>query len=297
MNEEMNQDGKQMEAYKALRTAQMEFQPIHLDKTAEVRGRSKGGNAYTYSYDYASLEAIYAATKPALHKHGFLIMQPCVVRYEPVMRYNEVADREYQALQAHVLARFELWHESGGLIAAPEMEMLAASTDPQAVGSAMTYAQRYQYSKFLGLTTESDDDGNRAEGNEAETGDRRPKSSGQAAGRKPGGAQGRGQEKGSQGGSQASSRKVKQVKDAKGKVRWIDGKCADHKYQADNGLINEGQFNDLVTALKQKNIPLQKWTEWLNRVYGVKFYDIRQEMLAGIEDVVYNRPGEIMEVS
>jgi hypothetical protein len=42
------------------------------------------------------------------------------------------------------------------------MPLNPVKSDPQALGSAITYARRYAYSAVLGLVTETDDDGNTA---------------------------------------------------------------------------------------------------------------------------------------
>ncbi len=53
-------------------------------------------------------------------------------------------------------------HESGEWIEYDPIRMKSVKTDPQAVGSAITYARRYALSAIFGITSDEDDDGNEA---------------------------------------------------------------------------------------------------------------------------------------
>ena len=54
-----------------------------------------------------------------------------------------------------------LMHDTGEFISS-FMELMPIKEEPQAQGSAITYARRYALSAILGLDTEADDDGNQA---------------------------------------------------------------------------------------------------------------------------------------
>src|SRR5262245_2714291 len=77
----------------ALAAAQGEFPPIPKDKTVTVETRT--GRSYTFSY--ATLDAILAACRPALTKHGLALSQQ--------LEYNGQAQ-----------LRTELRHADGGVI-------------------------------------------------------------------------------------------------------------------------------------------------------------------------------------
>jgi hypothetical protein len=117
---------------KALVGAQGEF-------TAVPRGSE---NPFFHS-SYADLATVVQAASPVLAKHGLAVSQ--------------FPSREDGA---PVLVTY-LLHESGQYIS-HSMPLTPTKSDPQAVGSAITYARRYAFSAVLGLVTEADDDGNAA---------------------------------------------------------------------------------------------------------------------------------------
>lgn len=53
-------------------------------------------------------------------------------------------------------------HESGEWIEYDPIKLKPVKNDPQAVGSAITYAKRYALSAIFGITSDQDDDGNEA---------------------------------------------------------------------------------------------------------------------------------------
>lgn len=53
-------------------------------------------------------------------------------------------------------------HESGEWIEYDPIKIKPVKNDPQAVGSAITYAKRYALSAIFGITSDQDDDGNEA---------------------------------------------------------------------------------------------------------------------------------------
>ena len=116
------------ELYTALIAAQAEFAAV--PKTAE--------NPF-FKSKYADLPAIMAVTGPVLAKHGLGVTMP-------------PGRGSIFARLIHISGQ---WQES-------EMDLLAIKTDPQAQGSAITYARRYAYCSVLGIVTEVDDDGNAA---------------------------------------------------------------------------------------------------------------------------------------
>lgn len=58
-----------------------------------------------------------------------------------------------------------VFHESGEYIEYPPLILKPENTKPQSIGSATTYAKRYALSAIFGITSDKDDDGNKANGN------------------------------------------------------------------------------------------------------------------------------------
>ena len=114
---------------KALVKAQGEFSAI--PKTAD--------NPFFRS-KYAALPDVIATASPILTKNGLALSQ-------------FISDDDTMTTY--------LIHESGEFIA-HSMKLHLVKNDPQAQGSAVTYARRYAYMSALGLVADADDDGNKA---------------------------------------------------------------------------------------------------------------------------------------
>jgi hypothetical protein len=120
----------------ALSAAQGEFPAILKDKTATIPGKDgKTG----FNYHYADLATIIEATRPALVKNGLAVSQPTVV--------------DNGALRLVT----KLLHTSGQYTSS--VLPLKLFENPRDMGSALTYARRYQLSAILNIATEEDDDG------------------------------------------------------------------------------------------------------------------------------------------
>lgn len=127
------------ELFAAMAAARLEFGEFTKSKTA---------NMGTYTYSYADLSDIIEATAPALAKHGLVIIQ------EP-----ELVSEGGQTL---VVVSGCIGHKSGGIYPLKPLSLPVASKTAQAVGSAISYARRYQLGAFLNLAA-SDDDGESAQ--------------------------------------------------------------------------------------------------------------------------------------
>jgi hypothetical protein len=99
--------------------------------------RAQMGNAGSYAY--ADLDAVLDAAKPELTAKGLAVTQPPTVE------------------GVHAI----LMHSSGQWLAFPELRVTTQQNTPQAQGSALTYARRYQMLALLNIATE-DDDGRKA---------------------------------------------------------------------------------------------------------------------------------------
>lgn len=94
---------------------------------------------------YADLSSVWGAAHEALHANGLTVMQP--------IRINEAG-------QTVVITNVR--YQNGELIETSECPVLCKSpNDPQAMGSAITYARRYSLAAILGIVT-TDDDGEAA---------------------------------------------------------------------------------------------------------------------------------------
>ena len=93
---------------------------------------------------YADLNAIIDAAIPALNAEGIAVLQTPEVVYG--------TDKMVPVIQTVLL------HESGEFIAGRSEIVAAKSNDPQAAGSATTYARRYGLQAMVTLKAEDDDD-------------------------------------------------------------------------------------------------------------------------------------------
>lgn len=116
---------------------------------AEVGTVAKDADNPFFKSKYADLPAVKAAAQPILAKHGLAVTQ------KP--SYVVVESKVHDTLITKVL------HESGDSDWA-EMILKPVKNDPQAQGSAITYARRYAFMSVLGLVADDDDDGNAASG-------------------------------------------------------------------------------------------------------------------------------------
>lgn len=89
---------------------------------------------------YADLATIWCAIKPLLTKNGLVISQPIFGN----------------------IVRTTLYHLSGEFLTSEFPIIAKEPNNPQAYGSATTYARRYSLSALLSLQTEEDDDGEKA---------------------------------------------------------------------------------------------------------------------------------------
>jgi hypothetical protein len=119
----------------ALFRARVEFPAI-------VKGQE---NDFFHS-KYASLSDVMDAIEPILRDHELAVRQS--------VQFDTADGMVFDVLETC------LFHISGEYVIT-RMRLLLAKPDPQAQGSAITYARRYSYMTILGLVAE-DDDGNAA---------------------------------------------------------------------------------------------------------------------------------------
>lgn len=122
-----------------------------IDKisAAMVKAQMKMGNALKDSSNpffkskYADLNAVREACLPALNENQIMVMQPII--QENGIDFVETI----------------LMHETGQFYSCTTKVLTIKANDPQAYGSAITYARRYGLQSMVCIGAE-DDDGNRA---------------------------------------------------------------------------------------------------------------------------------------
>lgn len=87
-----------------------------------------------------TLDGVWLAIKPTLQKHKLAVLQSFLP-----------TDQQGIDIETTVI------HESGEWVSGT-LSMPAVKNDPQAFGSACTYARRYSLSAMLGVCSEEDDD-------------------------------------------------------------------------------------------------------------------------------------------
>lgn len=110
---------------------------------AEVQNPTKNKANPHFKSTYADLPAVLEAVVPVLNAHGLAVCQ----------LLSEYAG--YPALTT------VLTHESGEFYEST-INLRPAKTDPQGVGSAITYLRRYSLLALAGVAADDDDDGNAA---------------------------------------------------------------------------------------------------------------------------------------
>jgi hypothetical protein len=124
-----------------LAKAQGEFLAIVKDSTAEVQMKAGG----KYTFDYAGLDVLIAATQPALTKYELAFFQA------PIHQGGALL-----SVLAHGKARIEC------------VSPIGEWNTPQEFGSATTYAKRYARGSILSVFPScEDDDGAKAAGHQA----------------------------------------------------------------------------------------------------------------------------------
>lgn len=137
-------DGENLgELFAAMALARQEFGAFTKSKTATIKS-DKG----SYGYSYADLSDIIEATAPALAKHGLVIIQ------EPEV-INDGA-RQTVVISGCIA------HKSGAVYMFRPLPLPVVGNTAQAIGSAISYARRYQLSALFNLAA-SDDDGQAAQ--------------------------------------------------------------------------------------------------------------------------------------
>ena len=111
----------------------------------ELEQPLKNANNPFFKSKYVPLENVVDSITQAANKHGLSFTQ------FPSSDEN-----------GNVTVGTMVMHESGEWIEYDPICLKPVKNDPQAVGSAITYAKRYALSAIFGITSDNDDDGNEA---------------------------------------------------------------------------------------------------------------------------------------
>jgi len=111
---------------------------------ADIRPAIKDANNPAFNSKYADLGAVFDAAKPALTKHGLVVVQMPAHSDDALL---------------HLTTR--VMHKSGQWVEGT-MSIPVGKVNAHGYGSAITYARRYAFSAALGIVADEDDDGNKA---------------------------------------------------------------------------------------------------------------------------------------
>lgn len=124
---------------KAFAASQKEYVLVPKKKTGTIKGVSKQGKAYEYTYRYADWADILEMALPRLSKNGIALSQPHVL-----------VDGKLRVVTY-------LLHESGEWMHDDGIE-ISEDGDPQQFGMESTYFRRYDGASFLGIAPDEDTD-------------------------------------------------------------------------------------------------------------------------------------------
>lgn len=111
----------------------------------EFKGMKPDANNPFFKSTYITLDGILETVRPILSKYGLVV-------------YQEATGSDGVVRVKTILA-----HESGQALETGILEMKPTKpNEPQALGSCITYAKRYQLASLLGICESVDDDGNKA---------------------------------------------------------------------------------------------------------------------------------------
>lgn len=122
-----------------------------LKAQKEIKVAIKDSTNPHFKSAYADLPAVFDACKDALNKNGIVISQ-----------FTDV--REIGVGNVVTVLVTQLIHAESGEALTSIYPLIPVRNDPQAYGSAMTYARRYCLAAIVGVVADSDDDGNKASG-------------------------------------------------------------------------------------------------------------------------------------
>jgi len=128
---------KTSESIKSITAAMIEVQ-------SKIKGIVPSASNPFFKSKYIPLDDILEFIRPILTQNEIWLTQ------------NAVGDGDYIEVTTRLL------HSSGEYVETDALKMKPQKNDPQQLGSCITYAKRYQLASLLGISSEVDDDGNKA---------------------------------------------------------------------------------------------------------------------------------------
>lgn len=119
-----------------------------VETQKELKQPLKDAKNPFFKSEYVPLENVAEAITESATKHGLAFSQ-----------YATTTET------GNVSVGTIVFHESGEYIEFPPLILKPENTKSQSIGSAITYAKRYSLSAVFGITSDKDDDGNKANGN------------------------------------------------------------------------------------------------------------------------------------
>lgn len=110
-----------------------------LKAQSSMGNASKGASNPYFKSSYADLNSIREVVTPALNSNGITVLQPTTVQ------------------DGKPFVQTVLLHESGEFLSALTEIVVSKINDPQAAGSAISYARRYGLQSFLSVGAVDDD--------------------------------------------------------------------------------------------------------------------------------------------
>lgn len=138
--EDINKPIDNSELFEALARAQANFEQVKKSGKANIPTKS-GGN---YSYNFAKLSDVLAATVPALNAEG--------------VYFSQHPNYSLNGNGAMVTIVSTLSHKSGASISHESIPLFYNMNDAKQAGSVMTYLRRYGACQLLGIEGDDDDD-------------------------------------------------------------------------------------------------------------------------------------------
>jgi hypothetical protein len=113
--------------------------PALLKAQTEMSNAVKDSKNPFFKSKYADLNSIREASHPSLNSNGIMVLQPMVQK------------------EGKSFVRTMLMHSSGQFIGSDTEVVCAKVNDPQAYGSAVSYARRYGLQALISLGAEDND--------------------------------------------------------------------------------------------------------------------------------------------
>lgn len=115
--------------------------PALLKAQKSIKAAIKGSQNPFFKSKYADILSVLDAVKGPLNENDIIVLQPHV----------------FDAISATSFVETALVHTSGEWMSSQTPIVTAKANDPQALGSAITYARRYSLQSFVSLPAEDDD--------------------------------------------------------------------------------------------------------------------------------------------